>query len=248
MSIVLRIGEREIAEAELTPLLARYRLLPQLAREIIVDRAIAQIECTPEAAEQARQRFYQQEQIASEEQLQVWMKKQGMTAEQLEALMLRDTKLDQFVEETWGSKVESYFLQSKGQLDRVVYSLIRTKDAGITQELYFRIQEGESNFTELAQQYSEGPEAQTGGLIGPVELNVPHQKIAQILTTSQPGQLHPPIPIGEWWILLRLEKYQSAQLDEPTRRRLLLDLFQKWLTEQMEQVSYISEVENKYDS
>lgn len=245
MDIILQIGKQAIAEEELMPLLARYRLLPQLAREIIVDRAIAEIECTPEAAEKARQQFYQQQQIASEEQLQAWRQKQGMTAEHLEALMLRDAKLDKFVEETWGSKVESYFLQSKGQLDRVIYSLIRTKDGGIIQELYFRLQEGESTFSELAQQYSEGAEAQTGGLVGPVELNVPHQKIAQILTASQSGQLHPPTPIGDWWVLLRLEKYQSAQLDEPTRRRLLLDLFQKWLEEQMEQVSYATEVETQ---
>lgn len=245
MSIVLRIGERQIAEAELMPLLAGYRLLPQLAREIIVDGAIAEIECSSEEAEKARQRFYQQEQIASEEQLQLWRQKQGMTAEQLETFMLRDVKLDKFIEASWGAKVESYFLQSKAQLDRVVYSLIRTKDGGIAQELYFRIQEGESTFSELAQQYSEGPEAQTGGLIGPVELNVPHPKIAQILKSSQPGQFHPPTSIGEWWVLLRLEKYQSAQLDEPTRRRLLLDLFKKWLAEQMEAVSYMAEVDSQ---
>ena len=124
----------------------------------------------------------------------------------------------------------------------------RTTEAGIAQELYFRIQEGEATFAELAQQYSQGSEAQTGGLIGPVELNAPHPKIAQMLTASKPGQLHPPLLIGEWWILLRLEKYQSAQLDEPTRHRLLADLFQKWLAEQMAQVSCVAEGENQENS
>ena len=223
-------------------------MLFRSAKEIIIDRAIAEIECTPEEVEQAQRGFFQQEQITSDEQLQAWLQQQAMTAEELKALILRNLKLEKFKENTWANKVESHFVQSKSRLDKVVYSLIRTTEAGIAQELYFRIQEGEATFAELAQQYSQGSEAQTGGLIGPVELNAPHPKIAQMLTASKPGQLHPPLLIGEWWILLRLEKYQSAQLDEPTRHRLLADLFQKWLAEQMAQVSCVAEGENQENS
>jgi hypothetical protein len=41
--------------------------------------------------------------------------------------------------------------------------------------------------------------------------------------------------VGEWWVILRLEKFMSAQLDAPTRQRLLNELFQKWLLEQMQE-------------
>jgi parvulin-like peptidyl-prolyl isomerase len=85
----------------------------------------------------------------------------------------------------------------------------------------------------------EGGEAQTGGLIGPVELNVPHPRIVQLLTTLPAGQLSPPTMIGEWWIILRLEKYLASQLDDTLRQRLRNDLFQKWLNNQLQQrVSY----------
>jgi parvulin-like peptidyl-prolyl isomerase len=113
--------------------------------------------------------------------------------------------------------------------------LIRTQEAGIAQELYFRIQEGEYEFSDIARQYSQGSEAQTGGLIGPVELNVPHPQVSSILANSQPGQLSLPTKVGEWWIIVRLEKYLSAQLDSATRQRLLNDLFQGWLKTQLEQ-------------
>ena len=43
MDIVLKIGEQDISSVELYPLLAQYRLLPQLAKEIIIDQAIASI-------------------------------------------------------------------------------------------------------------------------------------------------------------------------------------------------------------
>ncbi len=235
MSVVLQIGDRAIEENQLYPLLAQYRLLPQLAREILIDRAIVEIDYSSEETAIARQRFYQQNQLTSEDHVQAWLDQHGMTAEQLEHLYLRDLKLEKFKQQTWQPQLDSYFLKCKRQLDRVVYSLIRTKEAGIAQELYFRIQEGEDAFADLARRYSEGAEAQTGGLIGPVELNVPHPNIAQILAASQPGQLAPPTRVGDWWVILRLEKYLSAQLDDPTRQRLLNDLFQGWLMAQMQQ-------------
>jgi parvulin-like peptidyl-prolyl isomerase len=117
----------------------------------------------------------------------------------------------------------------------VIYSLIRTQEPGIAQELYFRIQEGEQSFADLAREYSQGSEAQTGGLIGPVELSVPHPVLAQMLRLSQPGQLCPPTRLGEWFLIVRLEKFIPAQLDASMRQRLLNECFNTWLSEQLNQ-------------
>ncbi|MFN6296838.1 MAG: peptidylprolyl isomerase, partial [Microcystis sp.] len=103
-----------------------------------------------------------------------------------------------------------------------------------------RIQDRENSFAELAKKYSQGAEAETGGLIGPVELSSPHPQIGQILKASKPGQLWPPTQVGEWVVIVRLEKYLSCELDTPTRQRLRNDLFQQWLTAQMQTVKFIS--------
>lgn len=235
MGVVLQVGDHRITDEGIFPLLAKYGMLPQLAREIVVEQAIADVTCTPEEEEAARNRFLQQNQLTTEEQVQAWLSRYGMTTPQMEQLSLRELKLEKFKQATWGHKLEAYFLQCKSQLDRVVYSLIRTRDNGIAQELYFRIQEEENSFAQLAKDYSQGAEAQTGGLVGPVELNVPHPQIAKMLMSSKPGQLWPPLPIGEWTVILRLEKFLSAQLDPPTEQRLLNDLFQQWLLSQMQQ-------------
>ncbi len=235
MSGVLKIGDRIIESEDLCPLLTEYQMLPQLAREIIIEQAIAEIECTPDEKNIARQQFCQQQQITSKEQLEALRKQYWMSPEQLENRIFRGMKVEKFKQSTWGSQIESYFLKRKGQLDRVVYSLIRTQDAGIAQELYFRIQEEESSFVELAKQYSQGSEAQTGGLIGPVELNVIHPKMAQMLNSSKPGQLLPPTRVGDWIVILRLEKFISVQLDEQIRQRLLDERFRAWLQEQFQE-------------
>lgn len=235
MGLNLKIGGQAISNEDLLSISIQYQILPLLAKEIIIERAIREIECTPEEEERARQEFCQQLQIATEEQLEAWRKANWMNPEQLRNKILREIKLSKYKEANWGYKIESDFLQQKGRLDRVVYSLIRCKDTGLAQELYFRLQEQENSFAELAQKYSEGPEAQTGGLVGPIELGTIAPQLAQLLSTSQPGNLLPLTKIGEWIIIARLDKLIPVQLDRPTRQRLLEEKFQAWLQQELQQ-------------
>jgi hypothetical protein len=72
-----------------------------------------------------------------------------MSSEHLKALATRGLRIEKFKQATWGRKLEAYFLKRKGQLDKAIYSLMRTKDLRLAQELYFRIQEGEQTFAEV---------------------------------------------------------------------------------------------------
>ncbi|WP_410510588.1 peptidylprolyl isomerase [Nodosilinea sp. E11] len=218
------------------PLLRRYGLLPALVKELVIDQAIAAVTLTPEQLTQAVDQFLQTNQITSPEQRQGFLAQRGLSDADLTGLAERAAKLQRHKADIWAPKVESHFLQRKASLDRVLYSLIRTHDGGLAQELYFRIQDDGQPFAELARQYSEGQEAQTGGLIGPVELSVPHPALGRMLSISQPGQLWPPTRVGEWFVVVRLEKFLPARLDEPTRQRLIDELFNTWLAEQVQLV------------
>ncbi len=241
MTTVLRVGDREIAVEEIIPLLAGYQLLPQLLRELIIDQAIAPFSSTPEEKANALRQFFEQHQLPDETAQKAWASHHKMTWAQVEALATRGLLIEKYKQATWGHKIESYFLGRKNQLDRVIYSLIRTQDPGIAQELYFRIQEGEQTFADLAREYSQGNESQTGGLIGPVELSVPHPQLAHMLRVIQPGQLCPPTRLGEWLLLVRLEKFIPAQLDAGMRQRLLNECFNTWLSEQLNQQLAVSD-------
>ena len=227
----LRASERlkNVNKNQILLLLNQYGILPQFAREILIDCAIAEVAIAEDEALGAYKKFYQQHQLNSEEDLQAWLKARGMSREQLQYIATRGLKLAKFQEQTWGNKLESYFLGRKQQLDRVVYSLIRVKDPYLAQELYFRVQEGEQSFSEIAREYSEGPESETGGLLGPVDLGVPHPALAKMLLRIKPGELLPPTRLGDWVVFVRLEKYLPAQLDEGMRQRLLNELFEQWV-------------------
>jgi parvulin-like peptidyl-prolyl isomerase len=231
---MLHIGDQVLTAADVVPRLQRYGMLPALIKELVIDQAIAAIGLTPEQSAQALNQFLQANQVTTPEQQQGFLAQRGLTEGDLSALAQRTQKLQQYKLDTWGHQVESHFLQRKGHLDRVLYSLIRTRDGGLAQELYFRIKDDGQPLADLARQYSEGQEAQTGGLIGPVELSVPHPALARILSISQPEQLWPPTRVGEWFVVVRLEKFLPARLDDATRQRLIDELFNTWLAEQVQ--------------
>lgn len=230
---VLQVGTRVIMDADLLPLLIQYQLLPQLCRELLIDQAIEGVKCSTEEIEIALQQFYEVHQLVEESARQAWLAQNRTTPAHLAALATRPLRIQKFKHQTWGNKLEAHFLGCKAELDQVVYSLIRTTQPEVAQELYFRIKAGEASFTDLARQYSQGPEAETDGRLGPVPLTQPHPALAEKLSRSQPGQLSPPTRLGEWYVIFRLEQLLPAQLDDAMRERLLEQFFQTWLQEQL---------------
>jgi parvulin-like peptidyl-prolyl isomerase len=225
-----------IPAREIPSLLSRYQLLPQLRRGIVIDRAIASYSCTDTERQQAIEQFERQNHITCPESREKWLKKSGMSAAQMAEVAVRSLLIEKFQQETWGAKVESYFISRKAAFDQVIFSLLRTSDGLLAQEIYFRIFEGEQTFAEMAQQYSKGPEANTGGVVGPVPLSQLNPALAKILSICQPGQLWHPTRIENWFAIVRLEKLLPAQLDENMRQRLLDEMFETWVSEQIQQL------------
>jgi parvulin-like peptidyl-prolyl isomerase len=220
---------------QLVPLLVQYQLLPQLLRELTIDDAIAAVTLTDEERSQAEAQFDEQHQLTSDADHQAWMQQRGISSAQFEQIITRPWRIEKFKLLTWGNRLDSYFLIQKPQYDQVTYSLLRTPDPEIAQELYFRIKAGEQTFAELAREYSQGAEAETEGVIGPVSMSQPHPALAQRLRHSQPGQILPPTRMGEWFVLLRLEAITPAQLDAAMRQKLLDELFEAWITQALSQ-------------
>jgi PPIC-type PPIASE domain len=224
-----RLCQKEISGEELVELVQQYGLLPKLQRELIIDAELATVICTQAEIFSAYKVFYHKYQINSDADRAAWLKHNHCSLERFEQLVLKTIKLDRFKQTIFGSKVDSYFLQRKSQLDRAVYSLLRVKDVHLAQELFYRIQGGEADFTELVKQYSGGEEAELNGLVGPHEMSVPHPILAQTLLSLRSGELAAPVQIADWFILVRLEKYLPAQLDKAMRLRLIDELYELWL-------------------
>jgi parvulin-like peptidyl-prolyl isomerase len=233
MTEFIQIGSFQVPPAELVPLLKKYQIFTNLLRELTIDRAITEVECHNDEQILALKQFYDLYQLTDEQYLGKWLDANGLDRIQVAEIAIRNFKIEKFKQANWSSKVESYFLKRKAQLDRAVYSLIRTSDLGIAQEIYFRAIDGQQTFAELAHQYSQGAESQTGGLIGPIELSNPHPAIAQMIKMQPLGQICYPIKLDQWYVIIRPEQVIPAQLDQTMRQRLIDELFQNWVQEQV---------------
>ncbi|MEM7758331.1 MAG: peptidylprolyl isomerase [Cyanobacteria bacterium P01_A01_bin.40] len=219
--------------AEIIHLITKYQLLPRLIGELIIDRAILSISITKEEINQTYQQFCRQQRITNDKELQLWLKDRHLILEQLKDLLVRKLKIAKFKQAQWDSQVDSYFHQHKSQLDRVVYSLIQVRDDNLALELYIRLREKETSFADIARQYSEGMRAETGGLIGPVDLGTCPAVWAELFAIAQTGHIYPPQKLGNSVVIVRLEQYIAAQLNNRMRQRLLNELFAAWLQKEI---------------
>ncbi len=244
MTDLFQVGNTTIEAEQIPMLLKRYQLMPQFLRGIVIDTAIADISLSEEERLRTLEDLAVEHKLTSPEARANWLKSQGLTQAEMAEMATRPLRIEKFKQATWASKVEAYFMERKMFLDQVIYSLIRTQDQGLAYELYFRIQEGEAKFADLAREYSKGPESRTGGLLGPVSVGQPHPRIGKLLSISQPGQLWPPQVLAEWFVIVRLEKFMPAQLDDAMRSRLIEELFETWLKEEVQKVISLQSVES----
>ncbi|NER39962.1 MAG: peptidylprolyl isomerase [Oscillatoria sp. SIO1A7] len=237
MSDVLQIGNKTIDSNEIPTILKRQGLWPQFLKSLVIEEAIADTPCSQEERSRAVEEWRLQNKLTSMEAWNAWMESQGMTQKDVEGIIVQPLRLEKFKKAKWGSKVEGYFMDRRSSLDQLVYSLLRTQNQHLARELYYRIEQQEVAFADCAREYSEGPEKQTGGLLGPVPASQPHPHISKLLLISQPGQLWPPQNLAEWFVIVRLEKFIPAQLDDSMRRRLIDEMYETWLKEQVQKIA-----------
>jgi parvulin-like peptidyl-prolyl isomerase len=62
-----------------------------------------------------------------------------------------------------------------------------------------------------------------------------HPILANVLRTSQPGELRPPLQIEPWWLVVRLESLQPASFDEAMQSRMTHELFEEWVQDEVKE-------------
>jgi parvulin-like peptidyl-prolyl isomerase len=236
---VLPSNEAVYSSPDLLALARKYQLIPQILQCMVIDRAIASVSITAAERELALVQFDRQHQLDSPATIETWLQLNHLAQDEIESVVLRPIQIEKFKLKTWGNQLESYFLNRKASLDRVVYSLIRTQNKGIAEELYYRLQDNEQSFAELAREFSEGAENQTGGRIGPVPLSKPHPDIRHLLVVSQSGQLWSPRRIDEWFAIVRLEHLEPVCFDDAVKQYLLDELFETWVKAEVARQSQV---------
>ena len=219
--------------SETRALLSRHNLLKAWVRAEITATAVQTIAVPEEERAELWNRYLEKHNIKDDDALGKHLQQIGLSAEDLHWQLELPQRIRKYSQEHFQHKAEGRFLARKEELDRVVYSLLRVNDGFLARELYLRIAGSEANFSDLAAEYSQGPEAKTKGIIGPVPMRQAHPALSERLRTSQPGQLLEPFNIEQWWLVARLERYEAARFDAVTAEQMTTELFQEWVQEEM---------------
>ena len=213
--------------------LARCRLLRPYLRQVVLDEVLADISLDADETETARQQFLQENGIDSEERLSHYCQHYGLSRADVDYQIAYPMRVEKYGRRQFGARAESHFLARKRSLDQVVYSLLRSMDAGLIRELYLQVREGEANFADLAAEHAEGPERATRGIVGPVSLSQGHPDLVDRLASAQPGLVLEPFQIENWWVLIRLERYAPATYGPEAADAMIQELLEHWLEDQV---------------
>ena len=147
----------------------------------------------------------------------------------IEAAVRGDQNLEAWQDQRFGEAARQRFLELGTNLDRVCLSVLQSDDTHLAQEWYFKLQDGEANFPQLAPQ-SLGRSGDSGGHLGPLRLEELQSPLDRLVLRAQPGVIQPPLRIpGGRSIVLRLDSRVPAQWDDRTRRELTQRLHRDWL-------------------
>ena len=201
--------------------LARFGLLEKVLGAEIIEEAIKDVSPIEKSiSENLKKNLINK--LNLNENINHWMEYRFLQEKDLTLMAEKAYLWEIWCEKAFGSKIKSVFLDKKDLLDNVEYSLIRVKSINLANEIFQRIHENESSFGEMAAEFSLGAEKRTGGKIGPIPLNAPGREISELLRINDVGKLITPVKIGEWFVILRLDKFISAKLDQKMFKKLLL--------------------------
>ena len=214
-------------------LLNKYNLLQPLVRADLITSILSVVPISESEEELLINDFSKQNSLHDDQIFQDWLNNNKFTRESLLEQLSQKLRLSKHCNENYSLKAEAHFLKRKLQLDQVVYSLIRLRDPFHAREIYLRIADGEADFGNLALELSEGKEKLTRGIVGPVPLTQAHPQLVQLLKNRRVGELQEPIHIEGWNLIVRLESYQAAILDEAMEQQMSQELFGLWVDDEV---------------
>ncbi len=232
----ISIDNFEISINDIPKYLDRFNLLPNFVRALIENKITSHIEPNSDDQVEYQLKFLSRNNLKNKHQLSSWLHKNGLDDKRLSLLIYDNLKLEMFKDEKFNNLVESEFLNKKNSLDKVMYSIIRVKSKLEAEEIYLKLEEQEESFSDLAAKYSEGIEKNFNGIIGPLEIGVINPELSERLKISKKGQLWPPFNSQNWWVIMRLERFLPAKLDDNMRFKLKENLYENWIQQKIVKV------------
>ena len=213
---------------EFINLLRKNNLLNQFLRNFITNIICSNVDININIDE-INEDFCKKNNLLDEKDLLKNLSIRGINMDDHKRNLENSEKIKYIALHEFSKNAETEFINSKTLLDQYTYSLITVKESDLAHELYLQLDSEEAEFSSLAKKYSLEGNTNKMGIIGPQSLASTHPVLKEKLLTAKNGELLNPFRVDSWWVIVRLEEKIEAKLDDFTRQKITLSLFDKWV-------------------
>jgi hypothetical protein len=209
--------------------LKSYKLWPVVLREALLDRAISGISCTDQEINDVWPAWCKRNHVDPAAPLF-----EGLSLPEMRQAVGRELRVEKFKEVTFSRLIPEYFRSRKGELDRVTLEVVQFQHQSLAEEALFRCREGEQALEEAAHElaYRDGGEPLIKK-VGPIGTGRLSTGLSSLVTGASSGDLLGPKKLGHYHCVVKVIDITEAALDARTRHRLLEELMNQWVEQQM---------------
>ena len=209
--------------------LKSYKLWPVVLREALLDRAISGIHCKDEEINEAWPAWCKKNHVDPSAPLF-----EGLSLPEMRQAVGRELRIEKFKEVTFSRLLPEYFRSRKSELDRVTLEVVQFQHHPLAEEAIFRCREGEQTLEEAAHELAH----RDGGeplikKVGPIGTGRLSGGLSSLVNGASAGDFLGPKKLGHYHCVVKVIEIAEAALDTRTRHRLLEELMNQWIEQQM---------------
>jgi parvulin-like peptidyl-prolyl isomerase len=237
---MLTASDRQISSQDLIHEAKIAGIIPELFRGIlrrqVIEQQAAQAGIVPstEELQVAADKFRMVNQLETAEATWKWLQTNFLSVDDFEHLVAHSLTREKLAQHLFGDKVEHFFHQNLLEYSGATIYEVVLEDRELAMEIFYSLQEGDLTFADVAYQYIRDPELKRrGGYIGTVGRKQLRPEISAAVFAAKPPQLIKPVVTAVGIHLIQVEEIVQPRLDDNIRQRILIDLFDRWLEEQI---------------
>ena len=177
----------------------------------------------------ALSKFMYNQNIRNTEHLNQWLSLRQIDGHQFSRFLSRSERWTDWVKANLSKEANSLYLSSSDNYTTYVFSIIRVDSHNLGTELILKIDGNEANFHDLARKYSQGKEAASGGVLGPIMGSAISPTILAHLKKLKPNQVDSLFIFEKKWIILRLDAINHPNANPQLHKLVLSDYSKRWL-------------------
>jgi parvulin-like peptidyl-prolyl isomerase len=210
-----------------------------IRRQIVAQQAQELgIEATAQELQVAADRLRKNQKLDTADATLKWLKTNFLSVDDFEKIVVHKLSAEKLAQHLFGDRVEHYFHQNTLEYGGATIYEVVLDNRELAMEIFYSLQEGDLNFADVAHQYIPDSEhKRRGGYLGTVNRKQLRPEISAAVFAAKPPQLIKPVLTAIGVHLIYVEQISQPKLDEVLHQKILMDMFDAWLDEQVVSVS-----------